>query len=132
MTKNKLSFFQFSKYLLSFTLVLGLLQYFVVEQFLQKEVYYSTFIIYGFLFMVTMGIYAILLFIHKSFEDKTGFAFMGLSFFKMFLSILFLLPIILAEGGKANMVLDIFTFFIPYFLFLLFETIFVVRLLRSK
>jgi len=132
MTKNKLSFFQFSKYLLSFTLVLGLLQYFVVEQFLQKEVYYSTFIIYGFLFMVTMGIYAILLFIHKGFEDKTGFAFMGLSFFKMFLSILFLLPIILSEGGKANMVLDIFTFFIPYFLFLLFETIFVVRLLRSK
>jgi len=132
MTKNKLSFFQFLKYLLSFTLVLCMLQYFVIEEFLNKEIYYSTFVIYGFLFAVTLGVYAILLFVHKSFEDKTGFAFMGLSLFKMFLSILFLIPIILAKGDKETMVLDIFAFFVPYFLFLLFETIFAVRLLRYK
>jgi len=132
MTTNKLSFLKFLKYLLSFSLVLCLLQYFLVEQILHEPVYYSTFIIYGFLFVITLGIYAVLLLIHKSFKDKTGFAFMGLSLFKMFLSVLFLLPVILAKEDQGNMILDIFTFFIPYFLYLLFETIFAVRLLQDK
>ncbi|MDQ7916569.1 hypothetical protein RBU60_03200 [Mesonia sp. MT50] len=132
MTMNKLSFLQFLKFLLSFSLVLCFLQYFLVEEFLQQEVYYSTFMVYGFLFTVTLGIYAVLLFIHKNFKDKTGFAFMGLSLFKMFLSVLFLLPVILAKEDQGNLLLDIFAFFIPYFLYLLFETVFAVRLLQDK
>ncbi|MDT0294624.1 hypothetical protein ACFQ3R_04325 [Mesonia ostreae] len=132
MITNKLSIIQFSKYLVSFSLVFCLLQYLLVEQILKEQPYYSTFIIYGFLFVVTLGIYAALLFIHKSFKENTGFAFMGLSLFKMFLSVLFLLPVILYEDEQGNLLLDIFTFFIPYFLYLLFETIFAVRLLQDK
>lgn len=132
MTTNKLSFLQFLKYLFSFSLVLCLIQYFLVEEILKQQVYYSTFAVYGFLFIVTLGIYAALLFIHKNFKDKTGFAFMGLSLFKMFLSVLFLIPVILSKEDQGNMLLDIFTFFIPYFLYLLFETIFAVRLLQDK
>lgn len=132
MTNPKPTLQYFFKYLLLFTLFLSLFQYLIVEYFLNKNTFYPTFLVYGFLLLTTFGVYAALIAIHKNFKDKTGFAFMGLSLFKTFLAILFLLPIILDNSDKANILVDVFSFFVPYFLFLLFETFFAVKLLRSS
>lgn len=129
---RKTSLLSFLKYLVPFTVLLCVVQYFLVEKLLAEKVYYSTFIIYGFLFLATLGIYAALLLIYKNFKEKTGYAFMGLSLVKTFLAIIFLLPVIIGSSDNSNIIIDVFTFFIPYFLFLLFETFFAVKLLRNS
>lgn len=129
---RKTSLLSVLKYLVPFTVLLCVVQYFLVEKLLAEKVYYSTFIIYGFLFLATLGIYAALLLIYKNFKEKTGYAFMGLSLVKTFLAIIFLLPVIIGSSDNSNIIIDVFTFFIPYFLFLLFETFFAVKLLRNS
>ena len=60
----------------------------------------------------------------------TVFAFLGTTFVKMMGAVIFLIPLIQSERTETN--LDIATFFVPYFLFLLFETIFAVRLINNR
>jgi hypothetical protein len=55
---------------------------------------------------------------------------MASSFLKMILSVIFLLPIILKDDRSYKA--DVLLFFMPYFLYLLFETVFVVQLLKDK
>ncbi|MGO2102211.1 MULTISPECIES: hypothetical protein [Psychroflexus] len=129
---HKQSFLKFIKYLIPFAVLSGLVQYLIIEISLDVNIYYPTFITYIFLFFMTLLIYTVLLMIDKAFSDKTGFAFIGLGLVKMFFSIIFLLPVILNDSDNNHITLDIFSFFIPYFLFLLFETLFVVKLLRAK
>jgi len=68
--------------------------------------------------------------VHKTFSDKTGFAFMACSLLKMMAAVLFLLPVMLND--TPNPLQDIVAFFIPYFLFLIFETIYAVKLINTK
>lgn len=112
-----------------FTIVLALINYSIIYLIGGYIFYYPIAAIYGFLCTITALIYALLLYINKEFPDYTGYTFMGSSLFKMFLSILFLLPILLNK--EVSPLADLAAFFIPYFLYLIFETVFAVDLLNS-
>lgn len=126
--KEKISGFLIKLFI--FTVILATVQFLITNYLLHLELFYSTWLIYLFHALVTFGIYAALVFVHQTFQEKTGFAFMACSLLKMLLSVLFLLPIMLSDFGRP--LNDIFAFFIPYFLYLAFETIFAVKLINSK
>jgi len=74
--------------------------------------------------------YGFLIFVNKTFADKTGFAFMGFSLIKMMAAIVFLIPLL--QSDHKSQVPDVSAFFIPYFLFLFFETLFAIRLINNQ
>lgn len=123
-------FSNFLKYLIPFAIVLFLAQYFTVAN-LFKDIpfFYSTWSIYVFHIIVTIVSYLFLLFVHKNFPEKTGFTFMGIGLIKMMAGVVFLIPII--QSDTIDRIPDVAAFFIPYFLFLFFETIFAVRLINK-
>lgn len=120
----------FLKLFVPFSVVLFLIQFIVVNYLLEVQLYYSTVSVYSFHVCATLIIYLFLSYVHKTFSDKTGFAFMGCSLLKMLAAVLFLLPMMLSEVN--NPFNDMLAFFIPYFLFLIFETIYAVRLINIK
>ena len=117
------------KRLLPFTLLLWLIQFLLQRYVLEMEFYYSSFSIYLFHFLATFLIYLILVFVYRNFTENTGFAFMGLSLFKMVAAVIFLLPLILSEINAVFA--NILAFFIPYFLYLIFETFYAVKLINK-
>ena len=126
-----IKFLSFLKYLIPFTLLLFAAQYYGTVAWSRHHVFfYATWSIYLFLFVSTLLIYLLLLFVNSNFPDFTGFAFLGTTFVKMMAAVVFLIPLIQSEGRETN--LDIAAFFIPYFLFLLFETVFSVRLINKR
>jgi len=123
-------FLNFLKYLVPYSLVLFVAQYFIATNlFSNIPFFYSTWSIYVFHIIITMLSYLFLLFVNKTFPDKTGFAFMGISLIKMMASVVFLIPLL--QSDTIDRIPDVGMFFIPYFLFLLFETIFAVRLINK-
>ena len=115
--------------LLLFTIISYMIQFLLTQVVFETDLFYSNWSIFVFLFLTTLVIYLIVAWVYENFEDKTGFAFMGLSLLKMFAAVVFLLPLLLSDIASA---LDsIFAFFIPYFLFLLFETLVSVKLLKA-
>lgn len=119
----------FLKRLLPFSILLWLIQFLLQQYVFEVEFYYSSFSIYLFHFLATFLIYLSLVFVYKNFTDKTGFAFMGLSLFKMVAAVIFLLPLVLSEVNAVFV--NVLAFFIPYFLFLVFETLYAVKLINK-
>lgn len=119
----------FLKRLLPFTLLLWLIQFLLQRYVLEMEFYYSSFSIYLFHFLATFLIYLSLVFVYRNFTENTGFAFMGLSLFKMVAAVIFLLPLVLSEVNAVFV--NILAFFIPYFLYLIFETLYAVKLINK-
>ncbi len=117
--------------LIPFTTVLFLIQFFLTRFLLDgEELFYPVYVIYLFHFISTFLIYLLLLFVYYNFQDKTGFAFMGASLIKMMAAVVFLLPVLLNNTGYAFT--NLLSFFVPYFLFLIFETYYAVRLINVK
>ena len=124
-------FYKFLKLLIPFSVVLFFIQYYTIETFFKNiSFFYSTWSIYVFHVVITLFSYGFLLFVNKTFADKTGFAFMGFSLFKMMAAIIFLIPLI--QSDLKSQIPDVSAFFIPYFLYLFFETLFAVRLLSKQ
>lgn len=122
-------FLNFLKYLVPFSILLFLAQHYIVTTiFANIFFFYSTWSIYTFHIIVTLLSYLFLLFVHQTFPDKTGFTFMGVSVIKMMAAVVFLIPLI--QSDIIDRIPDIAIFFIPYFLYLLFETIFAIRLIN--
>jgi hypothetical protein len=127
--KNQIT--SFLAKLLPFTIFLFTAQYAIVNYALEDyEFFYPTYAIYLFHFLATFLIYLLLVWIYQNFRDKAGFAFMGASLLKMLAAIIFLLPMLLNNTGNAFG--DLLTFFIPYFLYLVFETFYAVKLINAK
>lgn len=122
--------FSFLKIFLPFSIILFLTQFILVNHVLEKELFFSTLSIYVFHGIATLLIFILLAYVSKTFSDKTGFAFMACSLFKMLAAVLFLLPMMLND--VAHPFQDLIAFFIPYFLFLIFETVSVVKLINTK
>ncbi|KFF17986.1 hypothetical protein [Flavobacterium hydatis] len=121
----------FLKYFIPFTIVLFVTQYFVMQSLSEKLVFfYSVWSIYIFNILATFLVYLFLIFVNKNFSTYTGFAFLGASFFRMMLAIIFLIPLIKAH--VKDPIIDLGAFFIPYFLFLIFETYSTVRLINKS
>lgn len=117
-------------FLLIVSAALFLTHNFIADKFFAGQLYYEIWHIYAFLGIATLGIFLIMHFIHKNFPDKTGFAFMGLSIFKIAASVIFFIPLMKAQ--VSNPVDDVLNFFVPYFIYLLLEVVFAVRLINSN
>lgn len=117
-----------AKLLIPYTFFLYIIQFYFQTEVLSMEFYYSITSIYLFHFVLTFVILTSLIIIKKFFFEKIGFAFMAFSLIKMLASILFLVPLIKMEN--IDYIPDVLSFFIPYFLFLLFEIMFSVKLLN--
>lgn len=123
-------FYKFLKLIIPFSIVLFFIQNYIIGSFFQNiTFFYSTWSIYLFHLVITLISYGFLLFVNRTFADKTGFAFMGFSLFKMMAAIVFLIPLI--QSDLESQIPDVSAFFIPYFLYLFFETLFAVRLLSK-
>ena len=123
-------FLKFVTLFIPFALVLFGLQYFTtLKLFFEIPFYYSTWSIYVFHIVISLISYLSLLFVHKNFPDYTGYTFMGLGVIKMMACVVFLIPMI--QSDTVDRIPDVAAFFIPYFMFLLFETIFAVRLINK-
>ena len=124
-------FYKFLKLIVPFSIVLFFIQFYAIGSFFQNiTFFYPTWSIYLFHLIITLLSYGFLLFVNKTFADKTGFAFMGFSLFKMMAAIVFLIPLI--QSDLESQIPDVSAFFIPYFLYLFFETFFAVRLLSKQ
>ena len=124
-------FYKFLKLIIPFSIVPFFIQKYTIDSFFQNiTFFYSTWSIYLFHLLITLVSYGFLLFVNRTFADKTGFASMGFSLFKMMAAIVFLIPLI--QSDLESQIPDVSAFFIPYFLYLFFETLFAVRLLSKQ
>ena len=86
--------------------------------------------IYMFHFTVTTVLYSVINFKYSRGKTEIFNLFMGFTFLKMILAIVFLLPVLLSDIEKKQP--DIFNFFIPYFFYLFFEVYSITRFLQNK
>jgi len=120
----------FLKYFAPFSIILFLIQFFIMHSLSERIVFfYPAWSIYLFNVITTILIYSVLIYINKNFSTYTGFTFLGLSFFKMMVAVVFLIPLIKAH--VKDPIIDLGAFFIPYFLFLVFEVYFAIRLINK-
>ena len=106
--------------------------YFLLLLLVQKtslQTYYALEGIVLFFMLSTFAVVALLKIVHNFAEDKVGFAFMGLILIKGLASFLFLLPGFIAEA-KPSFAAIMF-FFLPYFIFLIYEVITAIGILNS-
>ena len=121
----------FLKYLLPFSIILYFIQYFIVKAlFPNTEFFYSLWSVYLFMVVATIIDFLILLWVNKNFSEYTGYTFMALGLVKMLAAVIFLIPLI--QSATVNRIPDIAQFFIPYFLFLGFETVKAIQLLKKE
>ncbi|MEO1030075.1 MAG: hypothetical protein AAFX55_01660 [Bacteroidota bacterium] len=86
--------------------------------------------IYGFHFVITLILYSVINYRYSSGKTDIFNIFMVMTFSKMVLAILFLLPLILSD--VKNKQPDVFNFFIPYFLYLFFEVFALTKFLQKQ
>ncbi|WP_318641729.1 hypothetical protein [Flavobacterium ardleyense] len=124
-------FLNFLKYFIPFVAILFSLQYFITAQLAAKTpLFYPLWTIYLFHVVSVIVVFSALLAVHNLYKEYTGYAFMGATLMQMLAAVVFLIPLIKAK--LAEPVPDIAAFFIPYFLFLFFETIFAIKIINSK
>lgn len=92
--------------------------------------YYPVWSIYLFHFVVTALVFGLLSWIGRWMPQYVGYTFMGTILLKMIVSLVFLLPLIKLE--EFSKIPDFFSFFIPYFIFLLAEIILTMRILQQS
>ena len=122
---------RFLSYFLPFTLTLFVIQYYVSNHFLKEIPFYNSVLsIYIFHLVAVLLSYFSLLLINNYFFSYTGFAFLGFGILKMVFSIVFLMPLI--KSNVEDKIPDVLAFFIPFFLFLFYETIQSIKLLNQN
>ena len=120
----------FLKFFIPFSIVLFATQFFVMQSLSENfTFFYSTWSIYVFNILATFIVYLLLIYINKNFSTYTGFTFLGTSLFRMMAAVVFLIPFI--KSDIKNPIVDVSAFFVPYFLFLLFEVYFTIRLINK-
>ncbi|WP_299363820.1 hypothetical protein [Winogradskyella sp.] len=85
--------------------------------------------IYTFHVVITLLFFSIINYRYATGKKEIFNLFMVLTFMKMFLAILFLLPLLLSDFENKQP--DVFNFFIPYFLYLFFEVFAITRFLQK-
>ncbi|MFN7043944.1 MAG: DUF6168 family protein [Flavobacterium sp.] len=118
-------------YLVPVTVLFYFIQEFILSTYFNHiEFKIATLSIYLFHFLTVAVSYTLLVLVNKYFFQQTGYAFLAFGIIKMGLSVFFLMPVI--DSDIANKIPDVLSFFIPFFIFLLLETIFSVNLLNSS
>ncbi|MGJ8591408.1 MAG: hypothetical protein ACSHXF_02600 [Aquaticitalea sp.] len=113
------------------TLVLWGIHSYLLSYFDESlELFFPVWQIYVFHFAITTLFYTIINYRYSSGKTDIFNLFMGSTFVKMILSIVFLLPLLLSDLEKKQP--DVFNFFIPYFLYLFFEVYSITTFLQKK
>lgn len=121
----------FFMYLIPVAIVLCFCQEFILGNYFNEiEFKLTTISIYLFHFFSVGVSFVLLVLVNKYFFPQTGYAFLAFGIIKMGLSVWFLMPVI--DSNIANKTPDVLSFFMPFFIFLLLETIFSVNLLSSS
>ena len=105
--------------LIGFTILLFLIHMYIVFQFFEGQLYFPIWTIYVFNAVLVCIVYMILNYKVNKGSKKMYELFLGLTMLKMILAIVFLLPLFFGKSDHSQ--LEVFNFFIPYFLFLAFE-----------
>lgn len=109
------------------SILIGFLHYLLVKKI---QLFIPLQNIYFFNYSLSLVVLLILYYIHNKFNDKVGYAFLALGILKMMVSIYFLMPLI--ESDFSNKIPDTLNFFFCYFMFLIIESIILVKLLNKK
>jgi hypothetical protein len=113
--------------LLIFSIILYFIQNFILNTYFKSfEFYIATWKIYLFHFLTVSALIFFLIHRSKIKPDRIFNAFVILSVIKMVAAIIFLMPLFITKG--INLTATIFSFFIPYFLFLFLESSFTLKL----
>jgi hypothetical protein len=86
--------------------------------------------IYIFQFAVTTLLYSVINYKYSNGKTEIFNTFMGFTLLKMVLAVVFLLPVLLSDSDNRQ--LEVFNFFIPYFLYLFFEVYSLTSFLQKK
>ncbi len=117
--------------LLLFTLLLFATHWYITFHFFSDvELILPLYTIYGFHFITVLVVYSIINFKFSNGKKQIFPLFMGATLFKMILCIVFLLPVLLNPNENAT--LEVFNFFIPYFLYLAFEIVNITLFLKEE
>ncbi|PKP24571.1 MAG: hypothetical protein CVU03_11785 [Bacteroidetes bacterium HGW-Bacteroidetes-2] len=117
--------------LLGFTfLFFGIHWYILFHFFNEIDLILPLWTIYGFHFITVFFVYSILNFKESRGNKQVFILFMGATLFKMILTIVFLLPILLKPNDNAT--LEVINFFIPYFFYLALEIVQITFFLKNN
>ncbi len=117
--------------LLAFTLLLFAIHWYILYHFFKDiDLILPLWTIYAFHFITVGIVFSILNFKFSKGNTQVFFIFMGATIFKMILTLVFLLPVLLEPNENAT--LEVFNFFIPYFLYLAFEIVNITFFLKDK
>jgi len=105
--------------LLGLSIVLFGIHYYIIIQFFEAELLLPLWLIYTFNATLVFIVISVIKFYSKNKDNDLLKYFLGLSFIKMVLVIILLLPLFLKKSDHTQ--LEVFNFFIPYFLFLAYE-----------
>ena len=113
------SILKFMLKLLGLSILLFTIHYYILLQLFDVKLVLPIWLIYAFNAILVFIVYSVLKFYSKNKDKDLLKYFLGLTFVKMFLIIVLLLPLFLKKSDHT--VLEVFNFFIPYFIFLAFE-----------
>ena len=102
-----------------------LLSYFADD----KQFFFPIWHIYTFHFAITLIFYSLINYRFSTGKTNIFNVFMILTFLKMILAILFLLPLLVSDFESKQP--DVFNFFIPYFMYLFFEVYAITKFLQK-
>ena len=105
--------------LLGFSVLLFAVHYYLISQFFEGNLHLPIWSIYLFNAVLVAVVY-IIIFNKSQGGSKSIFQlFLGLTIAKMVLAVVFLMPLFFRKSDHTQ--LEILNFFVPYFLFLIFE-----------
>lgn len=125
--KRELDFF--FKIILFTGLIYGVHSY-LFHYLTEATIFFPIWHIYIFLFIVTFIVYSLINYKYSNGTTEIFNLFLLATLIKMFLAVIFLLPLLLSD--MENKKIDVFNFFIPYFLFLFFEVLTINSFLQKK
>lgn len=120
-------FFISAAYLFIISLIIGSIHFFLIGN---MEVFIPLQKIYLFNFFITFISLANLYFVYYKFRDYVGYTYLGIGIIKMALSLVFLMPLIRSDFDSK--IPDTLNFFFCYFVLLIIESVFLVKLLNKK
>ena len=130
-SQTRKEFLYFLMIFVPLSVLLFFVQEFVTGELSEKfDFYISTFHIYLFHAGVTFLIFCILLTVNRNSFSSTGYAFFACSLLKILASVVFLIPFFKLKG--IYKIPDALAFFAPYFIYLILETYYALRLMKSN
>lgn len=114
----------------AFSIILFGIHYYILIQFFEGKLVIPLWIIYAFNAIMVFVVFSTLRYYSKDKDKNLLNIFMILTIVKMVLILILLLPLFLKKSN--HLTLEVFNFFLPYFLFLSFEVFNLNKFLQKR